>query len=166
MFRATGSPGRPRRVYPRLTMYSSILVALDGSPRTALVLREAVDIATRHGARLHLCRAVNIPLGMPIEAWSLTGDELTASLVEHAERELQESFRGLAPAIQGGVHVRLGRPAQVICDVADAIPVDLIVIGSHGFDALDRLLGTTAARVVNHATCSVLVVRPARKPAA
>ena len=68
MFRATGSPGRPRRVYPRLTMYSSILVALDGSPRTALVLREAVDIATRHGARLHLCRAVNIPLGMPIEA--------------------------------------------------------------------------------------------------
>jgi nucleotide-binding universal stress UspA family protein len=41
--------------------------------------------------------------------------------------------------------------------------VDLIVIGSHGYDALDRLLGTTAAKVVNHADRSVLVVRAAER---
>jgi nucleotide-binding universal stress UspA family protein len=38
--------------------------------------------------------------------------------------------------------------------------VDLIVIGSHGYGALDHVLGTTAAKVVNHADRSVLVVRP------
>lgn len=146
-------------------MYRHILVALDGSPRTALVLREAESLAARHGAALHLCRAVNIPLGMPIEAWSLSGDELTARLVEDAHRDLGDLLRGLPAAIHGEIHVRIGRPAQVICDIADAIPADLVVIGSHGFDALDRLLGTTAARVVNHANCSVLVVRPPR-PAA
>jgi nucleotide-binding universal stress UspA family protein len=35
----------------------------------------------------------------------------------------------------------------------------LIVIGSHGFSGIDRLLGTTAGRVVNHADRSVIVVR-------
>ena len=33
------------------------------------------------------------------------------------------------------------------------------MIGSHGYGGLDRILGTTAARVVNHALCSVFVVR-------
>ena len=36
---------------------------------------------------------------------------------------------------------------------------DLIVIGSHGYGAIDRVLGTTAAKVVNHADRTVLVVR-------
>ncbi|WP_434428030.1 universal stress protein [Nannocystis pusilla] len=58
----------------------------------------------------------------------------------------------------------VGRPAQVICELADQIPADVIVLGSHGFDVLDRFLGTTAARVVNHAHCNVLVVRPPREP--
>ena len=35
----------------------------------------------------------------------------------------------------------------------------LIVIGSHGYGGIDHLLGTTAARVVNHADRPVLVVR-------
>ena len=37
--------------------------------------------------------------------------------------------------------------------------VDLIVLGSHGFDVLDRIVGTIAAKVVNHADRAVLVVR-------
>jgi nucleotide-binding universal stress UspA family protein len=147
-------------------MYNQILAALDGSPRTDLVLRHAAALAATHGAALHLCRAVNIPLGMPVEAWSLSGEELTARLVELAHQDLQ-SLRGtLTTPLAGEIHVRLGRPAQVICDVADAIAADLIIIGSHGFEGLDRLLGTTAARVVNHAACSVLVVRPPRDTAA
>jgi len=32
-------------------------------------------------------------------------------------------------------------------------------MGSHGYGFLERLVGTTAARIVNHARCSVLVVR-------
>ena len=40
---------------------------------------------------------------------------------------------------------------------------DLIVIGSHGYSGIDRLIGTTAAKVVNHAKQSVLVVRAAER---
>lgn len=34
-----------------------------------------------------------------------------------------------------------------------------IVIGSHGHGGIDRVLGTTAAKLVNHADRNVLVVR-------
>jgi universal stress protein F len=144
-------------------MYKHIVAALDGSARTELVLRQAERLARDHGAKLHLCRAINVPVGIPIEAWALSGGELTERLVTDAERELTAQLQSLSPPLAGQVHVRVGRPAPVICDLAAQIPADLIVLGSHGFDTLDRLLGTTAAKVVNHAPCSVLVVRPPRE---
>lgn len=145
-------------------MYKSILAALDGSPRTELVLRHAERLADAHGAALHLCRAINVPVGIPLEAWALSGRELTEHLLEDGERDLAALRRQLRVPLSGRQFVRLGRPAQVICELADEIPADVIVLGSHGFDVLDRFLGTTAARVVNHAHCSVLVVRPPREP--
>jgi nucleotide-binding universal stress UspA family protein len=148
-------------------MYKHILAALDGSPRTENVLTQAARLATSNGAHLHLCRAVNIPLGMPLEAWALSGDELAGRLVEDAQRDLAALRQRLQTSLQHGeIFVRLGRPAQVIVELADAIPADLIVVGSHGYYGIDRLLGTTAARVVNHAHCSVLVVREPRAAAA
>jgi nucleotide-binding universal stress UspA family protein len=36
----------------------------------------------------------------------------------------------------------------------------MIVIGSHDYRLIDRIIGTTAAKVVNHADRPVLVVRP------
>jgi nucleotide-binding universal stress UspA family protein len=144
-------------------MYKHILAALDGSPRAAAVLQDAALLASRTAATLHLCHAVNVPLGLPADAMSLGGDDLQARLLAHGQQELtlrvEELQPPVTPILWGERLVRLGRPAQVIADVAAELAVDLIVIGSHGFGVLDRVLGTTAARVVNHATCSVLVVR-------
>lgn len=141
-------------------MYKHILAAVDGSPRTEQVFRQAERLASSSGAALHLCRAVNIPLGMPLEAWALSGDELAGRLVEDAQRELTELRQKLQSPLPGEIHVRLGRPAQVIVELADAIPADLIVVGSHGLRGLRRaLLGSAAEAVVRHAPCSVLVVR-------
>ena len=36
---------------------------------------------------------------------------------------------------------------------------DLLVVGSHSHQLLDRLLGTTAAKIIDHSPCSTLVVR-------
>lgn len=141
-------------------MYTQILAALDGSPRTALVLRQAEQLAVDHHAALHLCRAVSVPLNMPVEAMTLSGVELSELLVEQARRDL-DALRGtLTAPLPGDNHVLVGRPAQVVCEIAEALAADLVVIGSHGYGGLDPLLGTTAARIVNHASCSVLVVRP------
>jgi nucleotide-binding universal stress UspA family protein len=64
-----------------------------------------------------------------------------------------------APRVRlGEPIVRIGEPWRLILEVADALNVSLIVIGSHGYQGLDRVLGTTAARVVNSAKRNVLVV--------
>jgi nucleotide-binding universal stress UspA family protein len=55
--------------------------------------------------------------------------------------------------------VAVGTPWQAICEMAKTENVDLIMVGSHGYQGLDRLIGTTAAKIVNHADRSVLVVR-------
>ncbi|MGH7440334.1 MAG: universal stress protein, partial [Polyangiaceae bacterium] len=60
---------------------------------------------------------------------------------------------------RGTIHVVVGVPWQAISAAAESVGADLIVLGSHGYGGVDRLLGTTAAKVVNHSPCSVLVVK-------
>lgn len=145
-------------------MYKQILAALDDSPRAPEVLRHAAGLAAYSGARLHLCHAVNVPLGLPADAWMLSFDDLQARLLDHARQSLARLVEQLHPPatpIHWGDHVtRIGRPAQIIIELAEELAVDLLVLGSHGYGPVERLLGTTAARVVNSASISVLVVRP------
>jgi nucleotide-binding universal stress UspA family protein len=53
----------------------------------------------------------------------------------------------------------MGSPWDAIVRVAREEDVDAIMIGSHGYEVLDRIIGTTAAKVVNHADRTVIVVR-------
>jgi len=56
--------------------------------------------------------------------------------------------------------LRLGKPAEELLTVAKEHKADLIVTGARGLGAINRwLLGSVSTRVVQHATCSVLVVR-------
>ncbi|MBH0179876.1 MAG: universal stress protein [Nitrospira sp.] len=56
--------------------------------------------------------------------------------------------------------LRLGKPADEILTVADKDKADLIVTGAKGLGAIRRVvLGSVSTRVVQHSTCSVLVVR-------
>jgi nucleotide-binding universal stress UspA family protein len=54
-------------------------------------------------------------------------------------------------------------PVRAILDAGTTYDADLIVIGSHGYNIVERFLGTTAAGIVNTSTRDVLVVhgRPA-----
>ena len=56
--------------------------------------------------------------------------------------------------------LRSGNPYQEIVNAAKELGVGLIVIGSHGYTGLERLLlGGTADRVIQYAPCPVLVVK-------
>jgi nucleotide-binding universal stress UspA family protein len=55
---------------------------------------------------------------------------------------------------------QLGKPAEEIMKVASKHRADLIVMGAKGLGAIARfLLGSVSTRVVQHSSCSVLVVR-------
>ena len=139
-----------------------ILVGLDGSPRESYVLAAADDLALRFNAQLLLVRAVGLPPEIPPEAWQ----DPKLSVKEYLEKKAHEGLEHCAQRLSEPLRSRyalevvVATPWQALCMTAQAHEVDLIVIGSHGYGGLDRVLGTTAARVVNHALCSVFVVRP------
>lgn len=141
-------------------MPETILVGLDGSERQDAVLQAALRSAQASGSKVHLCRAVTVPVSIPASAWTMQGDELVTHLVDHAEQTLREVAAQIPEEHRGSTFARLGQPAQILCDLASECSATTLVIGSHGYGAVERLLGTTAAKVVNYAPCNVLVVRP------
>jgi universal stress protein F len=136
-----------------------ILVGLDASSRSPAVLATAHALARRAGGKLLLFRAVGLPFEMPREAYSMDPGSIAELLRKNAISYLEALLEEVAPELRLGVHVSTGTPWEAICRAAEERAVDLIVIGSHGYSGIDRVIGTTAAKVVNHATCSVLVVR-------
>jgi universal stress protein F len=138
-----------------------ILVGLDGSPREREVLRTAQDLAERYGAELILFRAVGLPPEVPAEAYLEPEVSLLDLLQSKASAALEACARTISPSLQPRVRLKvsIANPWRGVCAAAHEEQADLIVIGSHGYGALDHVLGTNAARVVNHAQCSVLVVR-------
>ena len=141
-----------------------ILVGLDGSPRAPAVLAAAVAIAKAQNSTVTLLRGVGLPPDLPQDFWKTTDEPLLDALKHRAQIYLDECAARVPSKLLERSEVRVGSPWQAICEAATRDKVDLIVIGSHGYAGLDRLLGTTAAKVVNHAPCSVLVVRESPHP--
>ena len=136
-----------------------ILVALDGSPREAGVLAASLDLAKRTDAKVLLFRAVGLPKDVPLEAFTMGPDDVARMLEKQAAADLERLSKSAPSGLVEGTRVLCGAPWAVIEQAAKEADVDLIVIGAHGYGTLDRLLGTTAAKVVNHADRPVLVVR-------
>jgi universal stress protein F len=141
-----------------VSMFSVILTAVDGSERSAGVLRTAAELARRCDGRVHLYRSASIPQEFPAAA-RMPPDKLPAILVEEARLELQAIAAGYSDVVIE--EPAMSDPPQAwrgILEAGDRLNADLIVIGSHGYGGWDRVLGTTAANVVNRANRSVLVV--------
>lgn len=137
-----------------------MLVAIDASPRTPVILDAARDLAGQLGARIVLFRSVGLPTHVDEEAVAHSKEPLLDQLQHEAEADLARHAAASAPGLVEKSIVHIGIPWESICKTAKDENVDLIVIGSHGYGGLDRLLGTTAAKVVNHADRSVMVLRP------
>jgi nucleotide-binding universal stress UspA family protein len=133
-----------------------IVVGLDGSPRAPDVLRVAIDQARNRGTKLVVVRVVSwipeLPEGM---RGASPEDVADAEL-----RKLEEFVEGQGASSLVEKYVcRIGAPWRVLCEVAREEGSELLVVGTHGYSGVDHVIGTTAARVVNHAHCSVLVAR-------
>ncbi len=144
-------------------MYKTILVPIDlheeGSWREALPV--AVDHARSHGARLHVATVVP-DVTLTLDTAHVPKDA-NRRVVEDARRRLDAFAKEHTPAggeVQVETAVRQGSVYGEILGLAREIDADLIVMASHRPERRDYLIGPNAARVVRHAPCSVLVVRP------
>ena len=139
-------------------MISRILVAIDTSVRQAGVFDAAAGLAREFKATLFVVRSITISPEFPPAAHASVADPLPAYLKDHAYTELAELW-SRAPELSSTVPIiAIGQPAKVILETARDLDVDLIVVGSHGYEGWDRVLGTTAAKVANRADRNVLVV--------
>jgi nucleotide-binding universal stress UspA family protein len=131
-----------------------IVVAHDGSPLSHAVLEEAIALATAWEAKIRLLRAVSIPAVPP------STNRVLDAIVEAATSSLRTAAKAIPPALRDGLSLDVGVPCRVALAAARTYEADLIVIGAHGHGTSRQFLGNTAARIVEHATVPVLVVRP------
>ncbi|MEM8795828.1 MAG: universal stress protein [Pseudomonadota bacterium] len=87
--------------------------------------------------------------------------DLPAGFFDNQLTDALSELKAIANAagIGGRVIARSGHPANTIMAIAEEEECDLIIIASHRPGLQDYFLGSTAARVVRHAKCSVLITR-------
>jgi nucleotide-binding universal stress UspA family protein len=136
-----------------------LLVALDGSPRAPHVLERAVQLARATGGVLVLYRAIVVVPDLPRAVLDAADAGIEEMLLRAARTDLRRLAAAAPAELIESVEADLASPWDGICRAATRLGCALIVIGSHGYGALDRILGTTAGKVVNHADRDVLVVR-------
>ncbi len=141
-----------------------VLIAVDGSPAAKQAIEFARDLLTDKQADVTLMHVIpqHIVYGRtgaaPAETFDLPAER------EAVSRLLSESAEYLGA---GGIgfevsrQILLGDPAEEILTYASTNGTDLIILGSRGLNAAQRLLvGSVSNKVSTHAQCAVLIVHP------
>ncbi|MFH7326387.1 universal stress protein [Desulfurivibrio sp. C05AmB] len=140
-----------------------ILVPVDFSRNSCKVLRSAGGLAKSFGAQLSVVFVVQsfddysgffVP-HVPIS-------QLEEEMVLNAEDKMQSFVKEcLEPETPVQTRVLAGDVAESIVDHAADTGIDLIVIGTHGYKGMERVLfGSVAEKVVKTAPCPVLTINP------
>ena len=140
-------------------MYKSILVPLDLSEPSSWqrALPVAAELSRAFGAQIHVTTVVRDFDAIWKSQYSLSTYE---SLISEAEGRLASIVEESIPkGLTIKRTVKHGIIYAEILRTARESGADLIVMASHRPEMKDYLIGANAARVVRHASCSVLVVR-------
>jgi nucleotide-binding universal stress UspA family protein len=141
-----------------------ILCPTDFSELSQRALRRAVDVASWFEARV---TALHVSLPLP---WAMSPAAYGAHLAMPADlvrTRLQEEeaklFRFIEPFLGEGtpIETRLGegQPWYEIQRTAEALPADLVVMGTHGRSGFEHLLlGSVTEKVLRRVRCPVLAV--------
>lgn len=147
-----------------------VLLAVDGSAYSNAAVGEVAGRPWPAGSEVRIVSVVEQPFMPAAEPWSIPPEyytqaeqaarERAESTVEDAQSKLQA---GLDKSIRITTVTPEGSPKRVVLDEAENWGADLIVLGSRGLGAWERLLlGSVSNAVAQHAKCSVEIVR-ARK---
>jgi nucleotide-binding universal stress UspA family protein len=158
-------------------MYQHILLAValqqwdEFSPHAVAAREAAVALANGSGAQLSILSVYDYDYDQP-DALSLPSEELSRyrdTQMQRIDEQMDtkmKAFLAGAPTHNTSITplLKVGHPRQVIVATAEALRVDLVVIGAHSKRSfLDVLLGGTATAVSRHAPCAVVMVQPGEK---
>lgn len=138
-------------------MFAKILVPVDVSitDETQNLLGKAKTLAEQWSSDVHVVSVIP-NVGMPIVG-SYIDESFEATAKSETEAELARQIA--ASGITAQQHVLTGTVYDRVIALANALKIDLILIGAHQPELKDYLLGSNAARLVRHSHKSVLVMR-------
>ncbi|MBN2332589.1 MAG: universal stress protein [Deltaproteobacteria bacterium] len=143
-------------------LIKKVLTLTDGSELSRSALRYAVEICRQFDATLYLLTVVDkVP--------SYIDAEISHEIYEKMEDVLRSEVANCSGYCETSglgckAEVRHGIPYEEIISYAEEIDADLIVLATHGHSGIAHvLLGSVAEKVVRHAPCPVLTVRPKGK---
>ena len=142
-------------------MYKEILlpINMDDTELTGRAIETAEELSERYGANLTVFTAI---------------PDFSSSMVASyfPEDALEKAHKATWAELQKFVDARFRKPSAVHCSVGEGSPRKLIIryVEEHGIDLVviparktnlsKVFLGSNSSYVVDHAPCSVLVVRP------
>lgn len=138
----------------------TILAPVDFSPRSRRAAQYAAALAQKFEADLELVFALEpLPADSMLEQPRRTHGN--TELARRAETMLRELAQTEIPSgVRVTTHVLRGKAAAEIIATAQQRQSDLIVLSTHGYSGVQRLLlGSTAEQVIRHAPCAVLTLR-------
>jgi nucleotide-binding universal stress UspA family protein len=141
-------------------MFRKILVPIDIAETAAAepgVYFAAQLAALTNGA----VRMIHILTPIPFSLQALLPTQLNTDRENEALAKLAEiAKKASVPAGYLSQTVRIGAASDEVLAEAKFWGADLIIVGSHSPSIRTYLLGSNAEKIVRHANCSVLVVRP------
>ncbi|UWQ94516.1 universal stress protein [Rhodobacteraceae bacterium M385] len=143
-------------------MFTSIVVALDGSEASNKALETACGLAKTFGAAVHLVHSPQLETTAVAVGFSVVDVPVTPEQIMLAGQEVMEASTaratelGTAPA---STTIGDTDPADAILDAAKLNDADLIVMGRRGLGSVASLfLGSVSQKVSRGADCSCLTV--------
>ncbi len=143
-----------------MSSYKNVLVAVDGSDESMIILQRAADMVTAEGATINVVQVFETLLAS--YSFELNMGDFEILQQRHQELLAQRTGELVAqylPSRTAEVHFLRGRPADEIKRLAEDLNIDLLIIGSHGHSPVRAVLGSTANSVLHGIHCDVLTVR-------
>jgi len=136
-----------------------ILLATDLSKNSEYVFKRAAEIAKLSHAKISVIHVFShTPIAYAGE-FSIPMDiEFEVSLKREAHNQLQKLGKKFnIPPKQ--LYLTEGSVKATVTKFAQKIKADLIVVGTHGHEGINAILGSQANAILHAATCDVWVVR-------
>jgi nucleotide-binding universal stress UspA family protein len=146
-------------------MYRKILVPLDGSKLAECALPHVKNLAKKQAvAEVILLNVVNVNIPGRGEIPGVVDiNEVRRNLFMESNKYLAEVESHL---VSEGISVKMesvegNRPADIISEYARKNGIDMIVIATHGYTGLKKLmLGSVALGILHESHIPVLLIRP------
>ncbi|MCL7024098.1 hypothetical protein MKW94_018652 [Papaver nudicaule] len=151
-----------------------VLVAIDDSEESFYALEWALDNLFTSLIKLN-CIFLNLNVQQPFQNYMFpTGDPFvypTTSMIESMRKAQEQNSTNVLsgalkickqrPVVKVETLIMEGDPKDMICQAAEQMETDLVVVGSRGLGQIKRaFLGSVSDYCAHHARCPVLIVKP------